>query len=181
MKKLSLICAIALLITQPYHIHAGDDEWTLACAPLIITTGALVLSVAYICRQAKYITTLEQEVKTKQRLIDTLTRERDAQATSVSTWHLILKKLHEYIPFLCVKESITPPQFTKLFNGIGFQPSMHKHKMPGLVTYISTHPHFTRQEKNMVSDEEDSLEERDQVFQDVDAIISGIKQKVGEF
>lgn len=145
------------------------DEWTLVCGSLALVSTALAVSACGNYYQHTRIQTLTTER-------DTAIRERDARPESL--WKGFLEKVSAFTPFLCIKKELITPEQTTLLTSLGYSKSQRKHKVPGLTTFISNNPDFTDKEKNMVSDEEDALDERDQLLEAIGSDIEELNDEL---
>lgn len=177
MKKLMITLSLLMLTAQPQQTCAMD-QWTVVA----LAGSALVISAVINYHQAQRITTLETKLTKKKAFITTLTQERDGLKKQleqpVTLWSIVVKRFRDFIPFMCVKESVAPVEELALIGTLGFERSQKKHKMPGLVTFISTNPQFTKEEKNLVSDEEDELDERDRLLEDIGSDLEELDLKI---
>ncbi len=167
MKKCIVILSIVMLAAQPHYMRAMD-EWTVVA----LAGGALAISAVVNYHQSLRINTLETKLTKKRSLITMLTQERDGlkkqlEEQPTTVWDIVVKKFRDFIPFMCVKENIAPAEELALIGTLGFEKSQKRHKIAGLVTFISTNPAFTQEEKNLLSDEEEDLQRDEQALNEI--------------
>lgn len=122
---------------------------------------------------------LEKELAKKHDIIVVLTKNFVLRSTALKEWETFEQGLHTSVPFLGVKEANASKELLEKLTALKFLKSEHPHKVPGLVTYVSTSDIFSSEEKNMISDEESSLDSRDDLLNDISVTLAATKAKVG--
>lgn len=185
MKKLTTLFAFSLLITQPHQTQAMD-EWTLLCGSLALAGSALVVSGVVHYKQYQTIKTLRETNKTQATSLLALQQAATSPATlgelekeikkPTSLIETLTTKLFNFAPFICIKENIMTEEQRRLLEDLGFDRSHRQHKIAGLVTFISRDPNFTKEEKNLVSDEEEALTLDEKVLEDIGSELEGLNE-----